>query len=244
VIWSMAMAVISGSSDGLFWSWRSSEQIASDRLLALQSQEGLAEDWQPDSGVVVKRLIGLSEVVVDVAVDVYIDGVTNGTNVLSSASAPFRPEMVGLAITVSGLGRRVIELVVSSSAVELSGPPMTAASGRHFTAPLGTAAFLDGVTYGDQRLTSVSAPFSASSVGRRTSIDDQGTRVITSFTSPSEVEVDGPPLPAAASRRFTLPVFSDPVDRGLETGGGAVIESRRTPSAISPTILRWRIGGR
>jgi hypothetical protein len=237
------MAVVIGGSQGLVTAWNAGDNSPADRLLSLQAQEGLAGSWLPDSGTVLARVLGLETAQIDVGVNVFGDGVTNGTQTLTSASAPFAAAMVGLPITVFGHGRRVIETWVSASQVTVSGPAMAAGTGVRFTQPLGISAFLDGVTNGTNDLTSASAPFTAAMVGRRTSIEDLGTREITAFTSATQITVDGSPLPAATGLRFTVPVFVEAADRRL-LAGAKVIDSHRSPPANVATVVRWRVGRR
>lgn len=237
------MAVVIGGSQGLVTAWNAGDNSPADRLLALQDQEGLAGTWVPDAGTVLSRQLGLESAIIDVGVNVFADGVANGTTTFTSASAPFTRAMVGLPITVFGRGRRVIESWVSAGQVLLSGPGLVAGTGIRFTQPLGINAFLDGVTAGTNVLTSASAPFTATMVGRHTTIDDLGTRVVTVFTSTSSVTVDGAPLPAATGRRFTVPVFTEAAERRL-LAGAKVIDSHRSPAAALPTLVRWRVGRR
>lgn len=235
------MAVVIGGNQGLTWCWDAGVNNPADRLLALQRQEGRAETWLPDAGTVLTRRVGMSLVEIDVGINVYADGVANGTNTLTSASAPWLAAMVGLPFSISGRGQRVIENVVSASQITFSGPVIAAATGLKFTKPVGLNAFLDGVTTGANTLTSASGPFTAQHVGRRTTIDDLGTRVITVFNSATQVTVDGPVLPAATGRRFTVPVFTETADRRL-LSGSKVIDSHRQQALNSPLVVRWRVG--
>lgn len=235
------MAVVIGGNQGLTWGWDAGADNPTDRLLALQRQEGRAETWQPEAGTVLTRRVGISLVEIDVGINVFADGVANGTNTLTSASAPWLAAMVGLPFTVYGRGRRVIESVVSDSQITFSGPVIASATDLKFTRPVGINAFLDGVTVGTNTITSASAPFTSQHVGRRTTIDDLGTRVITAFTSATEVTVDGPALPAAAGRRFTVTIFTEAADRHM-LSGPKVIDSHRQQAINYPLVVRWRIG--
>ena len=237
------MAVVVGGNQGLVTAWNAGDNSPADRLLALQDQEGLISTWTPNAGLVLSRHVGLESVIIDVGVNVFADGVANGTTTFTSASAPFASAMVGLPITIFGHGRRVIESRVSASQVTVSGPAIPAATGIRFTQPLGISAFLDGVSVGTNALTSASGPFTAAMVGRRVTIDDLGTRLVTVFTSANSVTVDGSPLPAAVGRRFTVPVFAEAAERSL-LSGAKVVDSHRSPAANTPTVVRWHVGRR
>jgi hypothetical protein len=237
------MAVIGGGT-GIVVAWNSGDDCAADRLLSLQAQEGPFSSWQPDTGAVLSRSSGHELKALDVGVNVIGDGVTNGTQILSSASAPFLPSMTGLVIYVLGFGRRAVEAVISASQIRVSGPPLPAGVDRKFTLPLGASAYADGVVSSGNRLSSASAPFSPGLVGTRVSIRDIGTRVIDSFIDDESVTIDGPSIPDSSELRFNIAVLTEPVDSKLLTSTGKVIDSHRSPSSGSPLTVRWLIGRR
>jgi hypothetical protein len=237
------MAVLGGGSAGARLAWNQGDDNVADRLLGLEAQVGRVETWVPSSGAVADSKISNEIAQLDVGLNLFEDGVTNGTNTLTSVSAPFEASMVGLPITIFGQGRRVVASFVSATEITVNGAPIAAAVGLTFTTPIGITQFTDGETYGDQRLTSAAAPFNATHVGTRTSISGIGSRVITTYTSPTEVEVDGVAIPANQGRFFTLLTDSEPREESL-TSGGQVVDSHRIPALTSPAIMRWEVGGR
>lgn len=237
------MAVLAGGSQGARVAWDQGDDNAADRVLGLQAQIGRVESWTPSQGTVLGLREGSEVVVLDVGVNVYDDGVANGTNTFTSASAPFEASMVGLAIDIQGLGRRVVTAYTSASEIEVSGPVLAAGTGLRFNTPLGIAQFTDGVTDGSNTLTSASAPFNASHVGTRVGVHAHGSRLVTAFTSATEVELDGDPLPAGSGVYFTVLTDLEPSEQSL-SAGGQVVSSHRLPRLAAATVMRWNVGER
>lgn len=223
--------------------WNQADDCTADRLLGLRAQIGALTDLVPDRGAVTKTKIGNEIIDLDVGVNVFVDGVTDGSNTLTSASSPFTRAMIGLPITITGHGRRVIEAVIGPGEIEFSGQPIAAATGVRFTQPLGITAFDDGRVDGNT-LTSASQPFSPELVGRRLSLHLHGSREVTAYVSASEVTFDGSPLALQDGLRFTLPVVMEQAERSLSTNGGQIVDSRRVPSLTQATVVRWRFGER
>lgn len=242
----LAMAVLIGGALGARIAYEQADDNSADRLLGLQAQVGIADEWVPNAGVVVARKLGSEIIDIDVGLNVYADGQTFGTgdNRLVSAGAPFTPTMVGLPLTIFGFGDRIVEVYGSATEIEYSGAAIAAGTGRRFTTPLGIAAFDDAVVDGNT-ITSASAPFYAELVGRNVGIGDLGTRKVTAFTSATEVDFDGAAVtPSMSGARVTVPVFMEEAERNLSALSGQVLDSHRVPATSSPMIMRWRMGER
>jgi hypothetical protein len=241
------MAVLAGGGQAARLAFDTHADNKADRLLKLGSQYGDPGTWHSPDGPVLSLRRGFETLVLDVGVHVLVDGVTDGSNTLTSAAGRFEAAMAGLSLVIEGLGRRVIEAFVSPTEVLLSGPPLAAGTDRHFTLPTGVARFTDGVI-GDpvtgvagNTLASDSAPFSSRLIGRLIMILDAGAREVVDVVSESELVFDGDPLPAATSVWFSMPVTTVAADRLLRSPGGVVIESSRSPELSSPTVVRWRV---
>lgn len=233
------MAVLIGGATGVRAVYNQADDNAADRILALFDQVGTA--LTPDQGVITRQKIGSEVAEIDVGVNVYADGVTYGDNRLTSASAPFTPTMVGLTISVSGHGQRVIENHVSAGEVELSGSVMAAATGVQFTTPLGIAGFDCTVSLGTV-ITCADAPFYAQLVGRNVHIVNVGTRQVAAYTSATEIEVEGPAI-ADQDLRVFVPIFMEQAERSL-WAGSQIVDSHRLPAMNTATTIRWRLGPR
>lgn len=248
------MAVVCGGPQGATLAWNAADDAVADRLLALQDQEGLSETWTVDAGVILERRISHEINEIDVGVNVYGDGVTNGTNTFTSATGPFLPSMLGLTIYIQGHGTRVITQVTSANSIEFSGNAIAADTGIVFSTTLGQALFEDGETGSlagtatvfsgvpDNILYSPSAPFDAQLLGRRVVLRDFGSREVTAVNSANEIEFDGAPVAAGDQRVFTLPVVLEEDEHQL-LAGGKVIASQRRPDVVAATIVRWAVGG-
>jgi hypothetical protein len=233
------MAVIFGGANGARVAWDAAADSAADRLLALQAQEGTVYAFTTSRGSVINRRVGADYAEINVGINVFSDGVVSSGNTLSSASAPFLRSMLGMQVELADRGRRRITTVTTASQVTFDGPATTNGS-IHFTLPTGYSAFNDGVVSGNQ-LSSASAPFSASMVGRDLVIRGTGTRTITGFTSTSVITFDGAPVPDATQRIFNLPVFTAQREHAI-LAVGKVVDSHRVPALNTPTVVRWRIG--
>jgi hypothetical protein len=236
------MAVIAGGGSGVIVARDQISDNKSDRLLALQAQEGKFDDWASSHGSIVSRRTGSEFSQIDYGLSTYEDGVTNGTNTLTSASGPFEPGMVGLRVIIQNQGYRFIETYTSANEITFSGGVIAAATGVRFTTPVSIAQFTDGVSYGTNVLTSASGPFTADMVGRKTSISAVGTREIVTYTSPTEIEVDGPAFGPAPGHYFTVAIDIPPTDVEMISGAGKTVDAHRTPRLTSPTLLRWVVG--
>ena len=133
------MSLIAGGITGLALGWNTDLDNSSDRLLALQDQHGSAHGWSPDVGTVDERRVGLEAVEIEANQNSYDDGVTFGTNTLTSASTPFSVGMVNEEILIEGFGPRLVASFVNSGEITFSGSTIAAGVGRKFTAPLGVA---------------------------------------------------------------------------------------------------------
>lgn len=247
------MAVIFGGSSGARVAWDAGVDSPADRLLALQAQEGSVYTLTPDRGSVLSRRVTPEMAEIEVGVSVFGDGVVSGGNTLTSASAPFESSMLGMTLLIHGFGRRTISSVASALQVVFDGPAVPNASNYRFTAPTGSALFMNGQTGSlagtpnvmagapANKLASASAPFKPEMVGRRVSIAGVGSRRITVFTSVTEVTFDGPTVTASVDRRFTVPVFVEQAERQIKAGS-KVLDSHRTPPMNTPTVVRWRLG--
>jgi hypothetical protein len=237
------MAVLVGNTSGALVAYDQARDNAADRLLGLQAQVGAADVMVPDHGTVLSRKLGSEIIDIDVGLNVFNDGVANGTNTLTSASGPWTKAMVGLSFTIFGHGQRQIATYVSANEIEFSGPVIAVATGLRFTQPLGLALFEDGAVDGNS-LQSASAPFYSQLEGRHVSIVDLGSRMITAYVSPNEVSFDGAAVsPAQADRHFSVPVIMDRADR-LLSAGGQIVDAHRTPDTAQAMTMRWRLGER
>ena len=236
------MAVIAGGGSGVIVARDQISDNKSDRLLALQAQEGKFDDWVSSHGSVVSRRLGAEMSQIDYGLSTSEDGVTNGTNTLTSASGPFEAGMIGLRIYIQNQGYRFIETFTGANQISFSGAVIAAATGVRFTTPVSIAQFTDGVSYGTNVLTSTSGPFTADMVGRKTSISGVGTRKIVTFTNANEIEVDGPVFGAAVGHYFTVAIDIPPTDVEMVSGAGKTVDAHRTPRLTSPTLLRWVVG--
>lgn len=238
------MSVITGGAAGSLWAWDAADDNVADRLATLVSDAGLPGTWAPDTGALLAVRGGHEVAELDVGINVVTDGVTNGTNTLTSASGLFESSMVGLSVLITGHGTRVVTAYNSATSINFSGPVIAADTGLTVKLPVGISVFDDGVTDGTNTLTSAAAPFNASHVGTTVSISDVGVREITAFNSASSVELDGAVVPAQEGRAFTLLTDIEPGDLGLETAGGQVIDSHRHPRLNVASVMRWRVGER
>lgn len=233
------MAVFIGGATGSRVVHNQADDNAADRILAFRDQVGLV--LTPDQGVILREKIGSQVAEIDVGINVYADGRTYGTNRLTSVSAPFTPTMVGLTISVSGHGARVIEQVTAANDIEVSGSTMAINVGVRFTAPLGTAAF-DCQVSDYTKLTCADAPFYAELVGRNVYLVNVGLREVLSHTSATEIRVEGPAV-ADQILRVMVPVFMERAQRGL-WAGPQIVDSHRLPAMNTATTIRWRLGPR
>lgn len=152
------MGLIAGGSTGANLAWNTDLDNSSDRVLALQDQHGRADGWLPDSGTVDRISVGLESVEVESNQNKYTDGVTNGTNTLTSASNPFTAQMVNEQIEIEGFGTRTVASYVGPGEITFNGSPIAAGAGRTFSVPL-------GVSGGDRELEGTAGyPFAARDV--------------------------------------------------------------------------------
>lgn len=107
------MAVFMGGASGARLAFDQADDNSADRLLALWAQEGFADTYVPDHGVILSRRIGHTTVDLDVGLNVHADGQSYGTNRLTSADAPFSKSMIGLPFTIYGHGQRIVETVTA-----------------------------------------------------------------------------------------------------------------------------------
>lgn len=236
------MAVLAGGSSGALLAWNQAEDNPADRVMGLQDQVGRPESWASSEGILLRTRVGSEITELDYAITSFDDGVTNGTNTLTSASAPFESSMVGLHISITGFGQRFVTSYTSASEIEFSGNPIVAGTGRRFTLPIGRALFEDGVFDGvTTNLTSASAPFNPSHVGTTINVNALGTRVVEIYVSPTEVTLDGSPPAAQTGVLFTAITDVEPREINLSSGG-QVVDSHRTPRTNSATVIRWRVG--
>lgn len=250
------MAVICGGASAAKMAWDQRADNGVDRVCAVTAQEGALTGWSSSSGVVIARRVTSQAAIVDSGLGVYSDGVTDGSNTLTSASAPFAAVMTGLVMSVSGFGLRVIEQVTSPSAVVLSGPALAAGTGVQFATPVGVAAFADGQTGSlagagnwfdgvpDNIVYSPSAPFTADMVGSKITITGVGTREITSVPTANQAVVDGAAFGPADAVRFTLRAMAGGVDVTLTSAAAKTVAAVRVPRTAAPVIVRWQIAGR
>jgi hypothetical protein len=119
--------------------WNTDLDNAGDRVLALQDQHGSAYGWDPLVGIVDVRRVGIEAVEIEANQNRYDDGVTFGTNTLTSASTPFSVGMVNEPILIEGFGPRVVASFVNSGEITFNGSPIAAGVGRKFVTPLGIA---------------------------------------------------------------------------------------------------------
>ncbi len=234
------MAVLAGGSSGALWAWNQAEENPADRVMGLQAQVGRPETWVASEGFFLRSRVGSEITELDFAITALDDGVTNGTNTLTSASGPFEPSMVGLQISVVGFGQRFVTSYTSANEIEFSGNPIAAGSGRRFTLPIGRSQFNDGELSGTS-LISASAPFNPSHVGTNANVNGLGTREIIAYISPTEVTLEGGPFPAQTGVLFTAVTDIEPREVSLSSGG-QVVDSHRTPRTNVATTIRWRVG--
>jgi len=238
------MAILIGGGTNALWAWNQADDNGADRILALEKQLGRVSSYIPDTGVVLENKNGAEISQIDVGVNVFADGQTYGTNRLTSVSNPFTRGMVGLPITISGYGQRVIESFTAAGDITFSGSTIPTGTGRRFTQPLGISGFTDGVISSGNTLQSASSPFYAELVGRNVNIVNVGTREITAYTSASEVDFGGASVGDNTGVNFSIPIFIESREHSLESAGGQIIDSHRVPASNAATVVRWRIGER
>jgi len=234
------MAVFMGGGLGTALAYDQADDNQADRLLALQNQIGLAETFV--SGHIISRKIGHETIEIDTGVNFFNDGITNGTNQLTTASStPFQKAMMGLPITIYGHGQRFIEVVNADNDIEFSGTPIDADTDIVFTQPLGLSSFLDGNVDANS-LGSASEPFHLSMEGKNVWIQGYGSRVIETYNSPGAIVFGGTPIPAQERIKFIIPVVMAAANRALLTASSQVIDSCRTPATSTAMVMRWRLG--
>jgi hypothetical protein len=236
------MAVLAGGSAGTLLAWNQAEDNSADRVMGLQAQVGRPETWTASEGVLLRTRVGSEITELDYALTAFDDGVTDGTNKLTSAAGPFEKSMVGLTISIVGWGQRVVESFVSANEITFSGNPIVAGPGRRFTLPIGRALLDDGAFDGlTSNLTSITGAFDPSHVGTVVNINVLGSRLVTAYVSPTEVTLEGAPPPAGSGIFFTLITDVEPREVSLSSGP-QVVDSHRTPRTNAATVMRWRVG--
>jgi hypothetical protein len=71
---------------------------------------------------------------------------------------------------------------------------------------VGISVYADGRTYGTNRLTSISSPFTPTMVGLSIIVSGHGQRVIELVTAANDIEVSGSVMPINVGLRFTTPL--------------------------------------